>query len=179
MKNKGFSLVELTVTLAITAVVALMAIPSATQSMLRASVDGAAGQIIALSGFARTEALRRSSNIMVCGAVLDSSKKPTACSGATDWSSGILIYQDLNLNNGYSDEERIKFIRFDNGITVTANQQNMTIGSTDVDRVNNLTICVGKSYAGLNRFLSQQIRLSSYTASVICSRTDNATCAGC
>lgn len=178
-RDSGFSLTELAVTLAITTIIALLALPAATEGMLKTGVENTVGQVIALSGFARTEALRRGTSVVVCGAQLDASNNLSNCNGSTNWSKGVLVFQDLNLNNEYNPDERIKFIQFDNGVNVISNQPTMTVSPNDVDQVNNLVICIGKSFTSLGRYFSQQVRLSSYTASVICSRTDNATCNGC
>jgi|GEM_PF-5783276 len=180
LKSKGYSLVELTIALSITAIVALLAVPSATQGMLQIGVENTASQIVALSGFARTEALRRGYNVVLCGAAVNGPKNLTGCIGNTNWSSGLLVYQDLNLAGGYDNaNERIRFISFESGISVISNQANISFSSNDTNAVSAVTVCVGKSYPGLGKYFSQQISINNYTASVTCTKTTNATCLGC
>ena len=176
----GYSLIELIVVLAITAIVAIMAVPAATQGMLRIGVENAAGQLIAISSLAHTEALRRGYGLSLCGVSLDNNRNFSDCTGNTNWSNGILLFQDLNLDGSYSSSanERIKFIGFESGLTVSSSNALIAFNANDNSNSSTL-VCIGKSYAGLGKYYSIQVSINNYGATAVCTQSANANCTGC
>ena len=87
--SRGFTLVELMVTVAVFAIVAAMAAP-AMQAMVTASrLNGASEELVTALQLARSEAIRRNARVMVC-----SSADGATCSGSGDWSRWIVTGPD-------------------------------------------------------------------------------------
>ena len=89
MSHKGFTLIELMVTLAVLAIVLGLAVPSFS-SMLqdnRASSMGA--ELQGALQVARSEAVKRRQSVIICR----SNAAGTACEHGEDWSGGWLVRQ--------------------------------------------------------------------------------------
>ncbi|MEE9327181.1 MAG: GspH/FimT family pseudopilin [Cocleimonas sp.] len=90
-RNKGFTLIEVVVTMAIVGVFASLAIPSF--SNLIQSNRVAAGTSLLVSGLhlARSEALKRANNVVLCV-----STNQTSCTGGGDYAQGWIIFLDCD-----------------------------------------------------------------------------------
>jgi len=87
--NRGFTLVELMVTLAIAAIVMSVAVPSfATFIQNNRQTTNINGLVIALN-FARAEATTRQQRVTVC-----KSADGAACASSGDWSQGWIVFAD-------------------------------------------------------------------------------------
>ena len=88
-RSRGFTLVELMVTVAVFAIVAAIAAP-AMQSMIAAGrLSGATGELVTALQLARSEAVRRNAAVTIC-----SSANGVNCSGSGDWSRWIVTGSD-------------------------------------------------------------------------------------
>jgi type IV fimbrial biogenesis protein FimT len=95
--NRGFTLIELCVVLAVMAIVATFAVPSFFSWQLRDQVDARARALFSTLSLARAESVRRGARITLCR--IDSARhclaSGKACeSGATDWSCGWGLFVD-------------------------------------------------------------------------------------
>ena len=83
--SRGFTLVELMITVAVFAIVAAIAAP-AMQAMVAASrLNGATSELVTALQLAEAEAIRRNARVMVCA-----SADGATCSGSGDWSRWIV-----------------------------------------------------------------------------------------
>jgi len=90
--KKGFTLLELMVTIFIAGILASMAVPSFTQAISNNRMTTQVNGLLATLNYARSEAIKRSSNITLC-----KSTNKTSCGG--NWKDGWIVFVDTN-NDG-------------------------------------------------------------------------------
>lgn len=101
----GFTLIELVVTLAVAGIIAAMAVP-AMQAMVRSGrLSSVTEEMAAAMQVARSEAIRRSAMVTVCG-----SSDGTTCANSTDWDRWIIAGRN-NVASDASGAEVIEVIR--------------------------------------------------------------------
>lgn len=96
---RGFTAIELLVTMAIIAVLAALAAPSFTPIIERWRIRNASENIVTALYFARSEAIRLGGNVVIIKNANDGNCTST---GNTDWSCGWKVFYDVN-NNGIQD----------------------------------------------------------------------------
>lgn len=95
-RNRGFTLIELMVTLAVAAILLTVGVP-AFQEMLRGNRAAThANEFLTALNFTRSEAIKRGRNISLCP-----SSNQTACGGA-NWAVGWIAFVDAD-NDGVVD----------------------------------------------------------------------------
>ena len=92
-RQRGFTLIELMITLAIAAILLTVGVPSFQEMMRNNRAATQANEILTALNFARSEAVKRGQNVLLCP-----STNQTTCSGE-NWAVGWLVFADLN-NNG-------------------------------------------------------------------------------
>lgn len=80
-KSKGFTLVELMVTVVVAAILLGLAAPSFRDAIQNNKFVATSNQLVSALKYARTEALKRRASVTVCG--LNDAK--TACGASTNW----------------------------------------------------------------------------------------------
>lgn len=95
--QRGFSVIELMITVAIAAVLLAVAIPNFTDALVRNRIAGAADELQSAFGLARAEALKLKLPVTICARATD-----TTCGTGTSWNNGFLLFQDPN-GNGLPD----------------------------------------------------------------------------
>jgi len=95
-RAKGFSLVELLVTIAIAAILTGLGAPSFQKMMNANRIQTAASALQGDLMFARTEAVKRGTWVSVCP-----SANQTTCSGANTWHTGWIVFYDKAGNGVY------------------------------------------------------------------------------
>jgi type IV fimbrial biogenesis protein FimT len=86
---RGFTLVELVVTLAVAAILLALATPSFAELLRRNRLAAANNELVTALNVARAEALRRGRPVAVC-----SSSDQHSCAGSTDWTTGWVVFED-------------------------------------------------------------------------------------
>ena len=89
MSQKGFTLVELMVTLAVLAIVLSMAAPSFSSMLQENRASTLGSELQGALQFARSEAVKRRQSVVICR----SNAAGSSCENGTDWSGGWLVRQ--------------------------------------------------------------------------------------
>lgn len=89
--QRGFSLIELMVVVAIAAILTVIAVPSFAEVTIRSRIAGEANDFIAGVSYARTEAIRLGGTSGICA-----SSDGATCTG--EWTDGWLVWSDADLD---------------------------------------------------------------------------------
>ncbi len=111
--SKGFTLLELMVTVAVVAVLASVAFPSFQSSIRSNRAATAHNELIGLVNLARSDAIRNNRGGGVCGSSTGSS-----CDG--QWGRGMMAFSDSNGDNAFSNGETVlRFSAVNTAMAVT------------------------------------------------------------
>ena len=116
--QQGFTLIELTVSLAVAGVLAGIAVPAVTSAMAAARIAAASEQVYATWGRATSHALVSASDVVICPA------RQGQCSGATDWSTGWIAFADIDGNRSANSGEPLilEVPQMDRSLAMTGTQ---------------------------------------------------------
>lgn len=121
---KGFTLIELMIGLALAAIIVTMAAPSFNSAMKKNKIVAETNELIADINFARSEAVKRSTPVVLCRSASPSNASPTCGGTASNWSSGWLVFADTDGDNSYTAADDI-LIRIgnptDGSVTIKSN----------------------------------------------------------
>lgn len=147
MRNRGFTLIELMVTVAVLAIGLTIALPSFRAVIQSNRVATSTNELIAALSFARSEAIRNSSGSGVCA-----SAAGAACDGT--WGQGLMVWADTNGNGQFDAAEPVlRFVAASSQMEFAAEADRVTFdgrgrrGET-VDFAIDLQVkdCAGKPY---------------------------------
>lgn len=96
----GFTLVELIITLVIGAIIMTQAVPSFLTMIQDSRLTTETNKLVADINLARSEAIKRGVNVVVCRSASPGAATPT-CSASNDWSTGWLVFSDGNSNGSF------------------------------------------------------------------------------
>ena len=97
-KLRGFTLIELMVTVSIAAIVLTLGVPSYTRMIENNRMSTQTNEFVGFLNLARSEAVKRGTRVTVC-----KSSDGATCSGSGDWEQGWIVFVDSN-NNATADE---------------------------------------------------------------------------
>ena len=109
--KKGFTLVELMVTIAVAAILLTIGVPSLTSVYEQVRVNNNVEKIHDLFAFARNQAVSYGATVNVCPFA-----SATSCGTGTDWSGGIRVYitdandvdHELRAIDSFNGQDKVK-----------------------------------------------------------------------
>ena len=116
--GRGFSMIELVITIAIAAILLTLAIPSFTSFLNSNRVSGQANELLATFQTARLESIRRGRQVVVCGSSNANAATPS-CSGTAAW-GGWISFIDTDRDNVFDTGETLLQGNLLSGVTATA-----------------------------------------------------------
>ena len=109
-RGRGFTLIELIVTVTILGVLAALAAPSVSEMILSNKLTGYANAFVASAQLARGEAIKRNATVVVCRAA-----SAAGCAASGTWQQGWIVFSDdgagTHKGNGVldSDETMLRY----------------------------------------------------------------------
>lgn len=111
--SKGFTLIELMVTVSVMAILATIAYPSFQGTIRSSRAATAHNELVGLVNLARSDAIRNNRGGGVCGSSTGSS-----CDG--QWARGMMAFSDSNGDGAFSNGETVlRFSAVNSAMTVT------------------------------------------------------------
>lgn len=101
---RGFTLVELLVTIAVAAILISLAVPSFRVFIQNSRIATQTNDLVTDISFARSEAIKSGATVTLC-----TSAAGLACDGGGNWSAGRLVWVDTNGNNALDAGEIRRF----------------------------------------------------------------------
>lgn len=105
--NKGFTLIELIITLSITSILLGYGIPSMQEFTKKQNMSAERSRLLVDLSFSRNTAINTNQNIIICPSVSGKS-----CDNGSNWHQGWIVFNDSNLNRKRDENDLI--LRFDN-----------------------------------------------------------------
>jgi len=149
--QRGFTLIELLVTLVVAGILLAVGVPAMTNFLATRSSIANAEELVEALRFARSEAIKRSSPVMVCSTTEPNAATP-ACGGASDWMSGWVVIHSasnrvLRVQNGIRSMKEINAtaasVTFQaTGIAVAASFEFVPVGEAVDERVRTVDLNV-------------------------------------
>jgi type IV fimbrial biogenesis protein FimT len=157
--QRGFTLLELLVTLAIAGVLMAVAMPDFVKATRTIQMNHQAKELIAGIKLARAEATRLRQRVVMCR----SNANQTACNstGSAGWENGWLIFKDLNGNRRFEETQaELIFVkqRLPKGITI------QTAGAAQIEKYLEFN-AVGESAGTAGNVGSFRVSHSSFPTS--------------
>jgi type IV fimbrial biogenesis protein FimT len=116
-RRRGFTLVELAVTVAIAAILAALAVPAMQNFLAAQAVEAQAQELSTSLRLARSEAIKRGVEVSICAA---SATDASACAGAANWINGWVVFYDYDANGGINGNDAAIRVQSGGGKSVNA-----------------------------------------------------------
>ena len=94
-KEPGFTLVELLITIVVVSILLAAGVPAFQSFIKNSRVTSQTNDLISTIQLARSEALKRGTNMVVCA-----SSNQTTCTGKDTWADGWIVFSDFDPTDG-------------------------------------------------------------------------------
>lgn len=140
LHQRGFSLIELMITIAIAAILLMVAVPSFDNALLNSKLASQSNSLLAGLQLARSEAIKRNAAVTICAS--DGSASAPDCTNSGNWSNGwlIVLADDTVVHHG--ERAANGFVLTGPGSGVSFSGNGMT-GSAEI-----FTLCRAKPSVG-------------------------------
>jgi type IV fimbrial biogenesis protein FimT len=98
--QRGFTMIELMVTVSIAAIMMTVAIPSFVELIRNSRLTTQANDFVLSLMYAKSEAIKRNQSVVVC-----SSADGASCANSVNWEQGWIVYQDANQDGAVDSNE--------------------------------------------------------------------------
>lgn len=115
--SRGFTLVELVVTLGVAAILMGMAAPSVSQFLQNNRLKSDTYQLLGSIAVARSEAVKRGSQVVMCPSANPTAGAPTCGGAASTWTTGWLVYVNTDPANLNYQSPADTLLRTGSGVT--------------------------------------------------------------
>lgn len=149
---KGFTLVELLVTIAVLAIALGIALPGFTDLLRQNRAQAHATMLVSALSLARSEAVKRGGRVGVASA-----------GGTTDWQGGWNVWVDANENNALDAGELLlrSFAALPHGLILTASANRVVFTATGVQLLSSGDVSFAYSVTGLDCRYGRVITVNS------------------
>jgi type IV fimbrial biogenesis protein FimT len=101
-RARGFTLIELIVTIAIVAILAALAAPSFNSAILSNKLSAFANNFVASAHLARSEAIKRNATVRICR-----SADGASCATSGTWQQGWIVFRDTDNDSTVDADETV------------------------------------------------------------------------
>jgi len=172
--TRGFTLVEMLVTVLLLSLLMSMAVPSFREATLSSQLTSFANDFVASTVLSRSEAIKRNSQVTLCATTCATSATTCTCATSGGWEQGWVVLADIDLD-GSIDDVVSRHAALKTGLKMTdaSNTRSMTfepsgVGSTQVT----MTLCRNSPSAGTN----ERVITVSATGRASVSKTTTGSC---
>lgn len=109
--SKGFTLIELMITLAVAAILLAAAVPSYRSFVQDNRSAAQANSVLRALAYTRSEAVKRAEVVTIC-----QSGNQSSCGGGTSWQSGWIVFNDVD-QDGALDSGTDTLLQVGNGLS--------------------------------------------------------------
>lgn len=99
----GFTLIEMMISVAVLMVMVAVAVPQFQSLLLETRLTTESNRLLSDIQLARSEAIKRQANVLMCPSSNPEDSNPSCDVGASDWSSGWLVFANTDTNTAYNN----------------------------------------------------------------------------